>query len=64
MYASETDLLIPTTGRGGSERQGITLQPFPHSEQHTQHGAIVRDTIIGFADGLTVPFALTAALSR
>lgn len=28
-----------------------------------QHGPMIRDTIIGFADGLTVPFALTAGLS-
>ncbi|KAF2460128.1 VIT family-domain-containing protein [Lineolata rhizophorae] len=34
-----------------------------HSEQHSSHGEIIRDTIIGFADGLTVPFALTAGLS-
>ncbi|WPH00666.1 Hypothetical protein R9X50_00349600 [Acrodontium crateriforme] len=35
----------------------------PHPEQHTQHGELIRDCIIGFADGLTVPFALTAGLS-
>ena len=29
----------------------------------TDHGEIVRDIIIGYADGLTVPFALTAGLS-
>ena len=34
-----------------------------HSEHHTRHGELVRDCIIGFADGLTVPFALTAGLS-
>ncbi|KAK4543995.1 hypothetical protein LTR36_004769 [Oleoguttula mirabilis] len=34
-----------------------------HSEHHTRHGELVRDSIIGFADGLTVPFALTAGLS-
>lgn len=34
-----------------------------HAEHHTGHGAVVRDVIIGFADGLTVPFALTAGLS-
>ncbi|ORY04689.1 Ccc1 family, partial [Clohesyomyces aquaticus] len=34
-----------------------------HHEKHTEHGAVVRDAIIGFADGLTVPFALTAGLS-
>ena len=34
-----------------------------HTERHSAYGAIVRDVIIGFADGLTVPFALTAGLS-
>ena len=34
-----------------------------HGEQHTDYGDTVRDIIIGFADGLTVPFALTAGLS-
>jgi hypothetical protein len=28
-----------------------------------KRGPVIRDTIIGFADGLTVPFALTAAIS-
>ncbi|TKA79561.1 hypothetical protein B0A55_02736 [Friedmanniomyces simplex] len=35
----------------------------PHKENHAGHGELVRDAIIGFADGLTVPFALTAGLS-
>ncbi|KAH6637188.1 VIT family-domain-containing protein [Chaetomium tenue] len=36
----------------------------PHIETHTgQYDAILRDVIIGFSDGLTVPFALTAGLS-
>jgi VIT1/CCC1 family predicted Fe2+/Mn2+ transporter len=34
-----------------------------HNECHTGHGEVIRDSIIGFADGLTVPFALTAGLS-
>ena len=34
-----------------------------HIEKHTDYGDIIRDVIIGFADGLTVPFALTAGLS-
>jgi len=34
-----------------------------HIEDHSDYGEIVRDVIIGFADGLTVPFALTAGLS-
>ena len=34
-----------------------------HTERHANNGIFVRDSIIGFADGLTVPFALTAGLS-
>jgi len=34
-----------------------------HKEKHNGNGDVVRDVIIGFADGLTVPFALTAGLS-
>lgn len=34
-----------------------------HSENHTRHSGLIRDFIIGFSDGLTVPFALTAGLS-
>jgi len=34
-----------------------------HKEHHSTHSDLVRDFIIGFADGLTVPFALTAGLS-
>lgn len=33
------------------------------TERHSESGAIVRDMTIGFADGMTVPFALTAGLS-
>lgn len=36
----------------------------PHIEAHMgAYDAILRDVIIGFSDGLTVPFALTAGLS-
>ena len=42
--------------------KSIDLDP-THKEQHSEHGDVVRDIIIGFADGLTVPFALTAGLS-
>lgn len=34
-----------------------------HGEQHSNNGDLIRDITIGFADGLTVPFALTAGLS-
>ena len=32
-------------------------------EPHSSNSELVRDAIIGLADGLTVPFALTAGLS-
>ena len=34
-----------------------------HREKHSNFGDMIRDFTIGFADGLTVPFALTAGLS-
>lgn len=37
--------------------------PDSHSETHSNNGDMIRDITIGFADGLTVPFALTAGLS-
>lgn len=33
------------------------------AEPHSKHGQYYHDFILGFADGLTVPFALTAGLS-
>ena len=35
----------------------------PHTETHFTAGQTVRDTVIGMADGLTVPFALAAGLT-
>jgi VIT1/CCC1 family predicted Fe2+/Mn2+ transporter len=35
----------------------------PHVERHFTSSAVVRDVVIGMADGLTVPFALAAGLS-
>ena len=35
----------------------------PHIERHFEATAMVRDIVIGMADGLTVPFALAAGLS-
>jgi vacuolar iron transporter family protein len=43
-----------------------TLHPAPphsHEERHFESTAVVRDVVIGMADGLTVPFALAAGLS-
>lgn len=34
-----------------------------HRERHSKIGEYLGDAILGFADGLTVPFALTAGLS-
>lgn len=35
----------------------------PHIENHFTSGQVVRDVVIGMADGLTVPFALAAGLT-
>jgi vacuolar iron transporter family protein len=35
----------------------------PHSEEHFEGTATVRDIVIGMSDGLTVPFALAAGIS-
>ncbi len=35
----------------------------PHIEKHFTSSEVVRDVVIGMADGLTVPFALAAGLS-
>src|SRR6476619_3118057 len=34
-----------------------------HEEKHFESSDVVRDVVIGMADGLTVPFALAAGLS-
>jgi len=47
----------PKATRSKSKRQAA------HNEKHNNYNDIIRDVIIGFADGLTVPFALTAGLS-
>ncbi|KAH7407144.1 Ccc1 family [Cadophora sp. MPI-SDFR-AT-0126] len=47
---------------GGESRREVRGGEL-HEENHTDHGPVVRDIIIGGADGLTVPFALTAGLS-
>ena len=46
------------------EARDLVLHPdLPHSEKHFLGAEIVRDVVIGMADGLTVPFALAAGLS-
>jgi VIT1/CCC1 family predicted Fe2+/Mn2+ transporter len=46
-------------------RDGLPPMPPgpPHEEKHFTQNATIRDLVIGTADGLTVPFALAAALS-
>ena len=39
------------------------LPQTPHIERHFAGTEVIRDIVIGMADGLTVPFALTAWLS-
>jgi len=39
------------------------MPPARHTERHFTGGLVVRDAVIGMADGLTVPFALAAGLS-
>ena len=46
-----------------AEQWETRMPQIPHSERHFTGTAIVRDIVIGMADGLTVPFALAAALS-
>ncbi len=62
----------------GYDTQGLFVQDFPpcgklpgmphhehsaHIETHFESSDVVRDVVIGMADGLTVPFALAAGLS-
>lgn len=54
--SSATAAVASTSEKASSTSTG-------HDEQHAAHGEFIRDAIIGFADGLTVPFALTAGLS-
>lgn len=42
---------------------GNVTHPIAHGEQHFTASAVVRDLVIGTADGLTVPFALAAGLT-
>ncbi|KAJ9135693.1 hypothetical protein P3X46_032845 [Hevea brasiliensis] len=48
-------------GYSDLEKQKLLLQQ--HEEKHFTSSEIIRDIIIGFSDGLTVPFALAAGLS-
>ena len=63
------DTLHPEASRGdtphhGPSRDGLPPPPpGPATEEHFTASAMVRDLVIGMADGLTVPFALAAGLS-
>jgi VIT1/CCC1 family predicted Fe2+/Mn2+ transporter len=39
------------------------MSELPHAERHPSNSDLMRNFIIGFSDGLTVPFALTAGIS-
>jgi VIT1/CCC1 family predicted Fe2+/Mn2+ transporter len=43
--------------------KGVAMPQTPHIEKHFTASEVVRDTVIGMSDGLTVPFALAAGLS-
>ena len=47
----------------GHDSSSSLLKAHLGDENHSNAAEIIRDIIIGFADGLTVPFALTAGLS-
>ena len=57
---AEKDDTNPTTDAATLEAQPELKS---HPEKHKDHSEFLRDAIIGFADGLTVPFALTAGLT-
>jgi hypothetical protein len=43
---------------------GASVPQIPHIEHHFASSEAARDIVIGMTDGLTVPFALAAGLSR
>jgi VIT1/CCC1 family predicted Fe2+/Mn2+ transporter len=62
----ETTPSQPSTGLAPAPyREGLPPQPPgpPEGEQHFTASQMVRDLVIGTADGLTVPFALAAGLT-
>ncbi|GIZ42930.1 hypothetical protein CKM354_000617700 [Cercospora kikuchii] len=61
--ASSDTSSTPMTDPPSSHSSSTPISGPTHSEHHARNGIFVRDSIIGFADGLTVPFALTAGLS-
>ena len=65
MASTEESPLLPA--EPAIEDAGISKPPVAtacsYTERHHPVSELLRDIIIGFADGLTVPFALTAGLS-
>lgn len=55
--------LPATTIEGYQPSMSDSEKTGSHKEKHTGNNVFIRDSIIGFADGLTVPFALTAGLT-
>ncbi|KAK5188739.1 Protein ccc1 [Exophiala xenobiotica] len=59
-------VLVPSPAPGpapASASRQTGMRTAKMKERHKMNGGLLRDFIIGFADGLTVPFALTAGLS-
>ncbi|KAJ2904938.1 hypothetical protein MKZ38_006803 [Zalerion maritima] len=65
MPSSEQTLLLPSEPAVEEVRNPKSPAEATHThvEKHRNFSDLLRDVIIGFADGLTVPFALTAGLS-
>jgi vacuolar iron transporter family protein len=61
--AVELSLTDPKHNVSLSWENGSLQKSHSAKEKHVAAGDVIRDIIIGFADGLTVPFALTAGLS-
>jgi hypothetical protein len=55
--AAAPGVLLPSVERVRAVRL------YRHTEEHSTTSELVRDVVIGAADGLTVPFALAAGLA-
>jgi VIT1/CCC1 family predicted Fe2+/Mn2+ transporter len=61
---STTPSATTTSEKPSTASTASTEVELHHKETHVAHSDLVKDCIIGFSDGLTVPFALTAGLSN
>lgn len=59
----ETSVAAVSLGALSIESGERETDALNHAEHHNKHNDVLRDAIIVFADGLTVPIALTAGLS-